>query len=193
MSDASPPPRHPGGHPFPPPPPSERKPASGCLKYGLIGCGALLVLLVVVAVGGYFWITRNPQFGEAAGAATQEGARFGLQADEAACVEAGAGRVGEVGTITAGLAAGAFVRGCLEFSRETPGFCENVPPPTALRRTIAWRQERCGDDAACGQVMQIVQTYCAEGRPKRIAADTLTWDAQGVEIEGRPAPDGHTR
>lgn len=195
MSDATPPAAPTAGHAFPPPPPppppSERKGIHGCLKYGLIGCGALVVLVVLAGVAGYFWISRNqPALEESARAAVQEGARAGLATDEAGCLEAGASRGGGVASVAEGFSSGSFMRGCLEYSRETPGFCEDVPAPTAIRRTIEWQRERCAGDAACARVISVVQTYCTEGRPKRIAADTLAWEEErGVEVEGVSADD----
>ena len=61
----------------------------------------------------------------------------------------------------------------MEYSRETPGFCDDVPPPTSLRRSVEWQQQRCGGDRGCRNAGQVVAGYCAEGRPKRTAADTL--------------------
>lgn len=178
MPDATP---SSGGHPFPPPPPaSSRSTGSGCLKYGLIGCGALVALLILAGVAGYFWFSRNqPALEEASRGAVQDGARFGVGADEAGCMQEGASRAGGAGGFTGAVAAGAWLRGCLEFSRDTPGFCEDVPPPTAIRRTVEWQRERCGADRGCAGVISVVQTYCTEGRQKRTPADTLDWSAPG--------------
>lgn len=161
MSDSTPPPH--GGQPFPPPPPPPpgSKGTSGCLKYGLIGCGALVALVILAIVAGAIWFDRNRDvFVQAAGSGVQEGARLGLTTDEAGCVDAGMARMEGVASITEGVAIGSFVRGCLEFSRETEGFCETAEPPAALR--------------------QVVRDYCASGRVKRTAADTLDWAARGA-------------
>jgi hypothetical protein len=169
MSDATP---SAGGHPFPPPPPPTGGKPSGCLKYGLIGCGVLIVLMILLGVAGYLWFRGSESGLEEAG---REGARAGIGIEEAECIPAGAERAGEAGGLTSAMAAGVWMRACLEHSRETPGFCDDVPPPTAIRRTAEWRSARCGGDAACESVMPVVQAYCAEGRPKRIPADTLDW------------------
>lgn len=189
MSDSTPPPS--GGHAFPPPPPPPRgKGMGGCLKYGLIGCGGLILLVVLAFAAFTFWISRNqPALEEAEQAAAQEGARFGLQSEESECVEAATARTSEGGVLTAALASEAFVSACLRYARETSGFCENVPSPTAIRRTIEWQRERCAGDPACAQAVTAVQKYCTDGREKLTAADTLEWTAGGVQVEGLPAED----
>lgn len=129
----------------------------GCLKYGLIGCGALLVLGILAAVAIGFWVSRNQDALEGMiGGAAQEGARFGMGVDEARCVEEARSRIEGGASFTAAMSIGVFTRGCLEFSRETPGFCEDLSgAPAAVR--------------------PMVQQYCDDGRPKRTAADTLDW------------------
>jgi hypothetical protein len=165
--------------PLPPAPPSSFKPG-GCLKAALIGCGALAVLIIVLMVVGGIWWSRNSDDIEGgAQVAARDGARFGLVRDEAACFDEGKRRVAEATTFQATFTVGAFVRSCLEYGRPTPGFCDNVPPPTSIGRTAAWQSQRCGDDMNCRNVSQVVQGYCTEGRPKRTAADTLLMDSAG--------------
>jgi hypothetical protein len=187
MSDAN------SSSPLPPAPPSSFK-AGGCLKFALIGCGALITLGVLLSVAAGIWWSRNSdEFEGGAQVAAREGARFGLVRDEAACFEEGKRRAAAASTIQASFTVGAFVRGCLEFGRPTPGFCDNVPPPTSIGRTAAWQSQRCGEDMICRNVSQVVQTYCTEGRPKRPAADTLVtdsaWDADGGPPGGPPGAD----
>lgn len=156
--------------PLPPAPPSSfgRK---GCLKFLLIGCGALVVLFIVLVVATGFWFNRNKDVFEGG---IQEGARFGLVRDEAACLQEAQRRAADATTMAGTVGVGPFLRSCLEYSRPTPGFCDNVPPATSIGRTAAWQSHRCGDNAYCKSVIPVVQTYCIDGRPKRTAADTLT-------------------
>ena len=182
-----PPQRDSSGHAFPPPPPPVQRTGGGCVRYGLIGCGILLALFVVAAIAVSVWFGRNRGvLEETTRAAAQEGARFGLAADEATCLEEGARRSGGVVSVSSGLEAGSWVRACLEFSRDTPGFCDGVPAPTSIRGTVAWQTERCGDDTACRSVISVVQTYCTEGRPKRTPADTLQWAVWGTGADAEP-------
>lgn len=164
MSDANA-----GFSPLPPAPPSTFG-GKGCLKFVLIGCGGLLVLAIVAVVAGGVWFNRNKDV--LAGGA-QEGARFGLVRDEAACFQEAQRRAAEATTMAQTVGVGPFLRGCLEYGKPTAGFCDDVPPPTSIGRTAAWQSHRCGDNAYCKTTIQVVQTYCVEGRPKRQPADTL--------------------
>jgi hypothetical protein len=157
----------------------------------MIGCGALVVLFFIAAVGAGVWWKRNGGgLQEGAMAASRDGARFGLVRDEAACFEEGKRRAAEASTFQNTFTAGAFVRACMEYSKPTPGYCDNVPPTTSIGRSVAWQTQRCGEDMICRNVSQVVQTYCNEGRPKRAAADTLlmTTEAGGAPPAGT-APD----
>ena len=166
--------------PLPPAPPSSMR-GKGCLKFGLIGCGVLGVLFVLAIAAGSMWFKRNQ---DAFAGSTQEGVRFGLVRDEQACLQESQRRAAEATTIAAQVGVGQFMRGCLEYSKPTQGFCDNVPPPTAIGRTAAWQSQRCGDNVHCRTVIQVVQTYCVEGRPKRQAADTLLMDGGGGASAG---------
>lgn len=169
----------PSASPLPPPPPSAGA-GRGCLKVGLIGCGIVGLIGIIGIVAMVIWWKRNSdEFTTTAGAAAREGARLGLASDEAACVEAAQRRIGTIPTVAGSFAVGAFARACLEYSRQTPGFCENVPPMTAIRRSAEWHQQRCGTDAGCRNVNQVVQQYCTDGRPKRTAADTMLMMSDG--------------
>jgi hypothetical protein len=176
--------------PIPPPPPRQGS-RRGCLHAGLAGCGALALLAVIAIVAGTIWWRRNgDELTARAGEAAREGARAGLVSDEAACFETAPRRIGTGATVADNFAVGAFARACLEFSRETPGFCDNVPPVTALRRSTEWAQQRCGaGNTACQHVSQVVQQYCAAGRPKRTAADTLLMDNGAAPASGSAAVD----
>ena len=169
--------RYPDSSPIPPAPPASFG-GKGCGRMVLIGCGALAVLVILVMVAGGIWLNRNSDELEAGERlAAREAARFGLAHDEAACFEEGKRRAARSTTVQAGLAVGVFTQRCLEFSRETPGFCEGVPPITALRRSATWLVQTCGREAGCRNVAQMVQAYCTNDRVKRTAADTLLMNA----------------
>jgi hypothetical protein len=177
--------------PIPPPPPRPERSRSGCLRVGLIGCGVLILLGIAAVVAGGFWWKRNSgsiQAEVAVGA--REGARYGVSNDEAACFEQAKQRAAGSMSVAGSISVGAYMRSCLEFARETPAFCDDVPPQTALRRTAEWQGARCGDDAICRNVAQVVQQYCTSGRVKRPAGDTVRVMTDSVEIFGTPSPAG---
>lgn len=186
MTDQSPSP-HPGST-LPPPPPRQGS-RSGCLRAGLYGCGGLALLAIIAIVVAVIWWRRNGgELTAQAGDAAREGARMGLASDEAMCFETSQSRIDADASVGEIFAVGAFARACLEFSRETPGFCDNVPPQTAIRRTREWAEQRCGaGNTVCMSVSQVVQQYCAEGRPKRTAADTLLMAGDGISVTGDTA------
>lgn len=174
------------GSPLPPAPPASFG-GKGCGRYALIVCGVVLALAILGFIAASFWYRRNSGEIEAGGKlGARDGARFGLVRDEAACFDEGRRRAAGTTKITEGFAVGAFVRSCLEYSRETPGYCEGVPPITSIRRSATWQVEKCANDANCRNVAQVVQSYCAQGRPKRPAADTLLMNASDSAGGGVP-------
>ena len=173
-----------------PPPPPRAGSGRGCLRMALIGCGALLALGIIAVVVSALWWNRNgDELTSRGSAAAREGARFGMVRDEAACFQAAVRRTGTDATLADNFAAGAFARACLEYSRPTAGFCDGVPPATSIRRAAEWQQQRCGTDAACRNVSQVVAQYCHAGRPKRPASDTLLMGAGAAAADpGGAAP-----
>jgi hypothetical protein len=160
--------------PIPPPPPNSGRSRSGCLRVALIGCGGLIVLGILAVAFTTIWWKRNSGDIEAeAIVAAREGARYGVSNDEAACFEQAKQRAAGSLSVAGSFSVGAYMRSCLEFSRQTPAFCDDVPPQKALRRTVEWQAARCGDDADCRNVTQVVQQYCTSGRVKRPASDTV--------------------
>lgn len=170
MSDSQNP-GSPPAHIPPPPPRPERR--GGCLRVGLIGCGVLVLLGIAGVVATGIWFKRNrPELQAEALVAAREGARFGVTNDEAACFEQAKQRASGSMSIAGSFSVGAYMRSCLEFARQTPAFCDDVPAVGALRRTAEWQTARCGDDAICRNVAQVVQQYCTTGRIKVRADDT---------------------
>jgi hypothetical protein len=177
--------------PIPPPPPRPQGSGRGCLRIGLIGCGVLLLLAVAGVVATGIWWKRNEgDITAEALVAAREGARFGIGNDEAACFEQAKQRAGGAMSVAGSFSVGAYMRSCLEFSRQTPAFCDDVPPQGALRRTIEWQSARCGDDADCRNVTQVVQQYCISGRIKRPPADTMRLMGDSLDFGTSPAPPG---
>ncbi|HEX8320809.1 hypothetical protein [Longimicrobium sp.] len=151
---------------LPPPPPSSSS-RSGCLKIAGIGCGALVVLVILGVVASFFWLNGNKEeLSAGVDKGKAEGQRFGPGTDEAGCETEAKRRAGEARSFGGQMEIGAFFRACLESSRESPGYCDNVPPPTAIRRSVTWQTARCSGDTNCGLVVPVIQTYCTDGRPK---------------------------
>lgn len=161
------------------------------MRVGLIGCGVLLLLGIAAAVAtGIWWKRNSPELEAEAAVAAREGARFGVTTDEAACFEQAKQRAAGSMSVAGSFSVGAYMRTCLEFARQTPAFCDDVPPQGSLRRTIEWQTARCGDDAICRNVAQVVQQYCTSGRVKRPASDTMRVMTDSIDIFGMPPAGG---
>jgi hypothetical protein len=182
-----------------PPPPRPERSRGGCMRVALLGCGALVLIGIVAAIAMSIWWKRNSGDIEAeAVVAAREGARYGVSNDEAACFEQAKQRASGSMSVAGGISVGAYMRSCLEFSRQTPAFCDDVPPQGALRRTMEWQAARCGDDTDCRNVSQVVQQYCTGGRIKRPASDTVqlmrdtTWSPVPTPPGGSAEADSGT-
>lgn len=137
------------------------------LKYGLIGCGTLLVLGVIVVGVAVWWFSRNaPRIASGLEAVVEEGRRAGNGTDEQGCVGL-AMEYGGTG-VRGMMRIPAFLEGCLRAARETPGFCDGLPRQEEFRRTVGWPAAQCrgSNNPRCSAVMQGKLRYCQEGRPK---------------------------
>lgn len=157
---------------------------SGCARAALIGCGVLLVLTILGALGVWWaWDRYGPGIQEASAAAAAEGQAVGRQTDEAGCVAAIRERAGEAPSMQEMVAMTGFGEGCLRAAEPTPGLCEGVPEATSIMAAARWPQERCtaeGDATqGCVLAMQSVMRYCQAGRPKG--------ELEGVDVETLPA------
>jgi hypothetical protein len=57
------------------------------------------------------------------------------------------------------------MRMCLEASRPTPGFCDEVPKATEFMKSAEWRLKQCrqaglGGDNNCQNLFTPVQQFC---------------------------------
>lgn len=129
------------------------------LLLGVIGIAGL------VGTGVYLWKKHGPQFVANVSRGEREGRDFGARTENQACVDEGAKRFRDAAGLTEYMRQGIFVRSCLEASRETPGFCDGVPGPFEISKTVRWRKEQCDhysltEAQQCGQLFQQVQQFC---------------------------------
>ena len=133
--------------------------------------GLLLVCLlgVVVLVGGIYYVGKKygPQFVAGAKQGEKEGRDFGGGTDNKGCVDEGIARSRKAEGITDMMKSSVFVRSCLDASRPTPNFCDDVPGVFEITKTIQWRKDQCrqhGMEGApgCDQLFQQVQQYCVK-------------------------------
>jgi hypothetical protein len=147
----------------------------------LIIVGLVIVLLVVGVVGaGVIWWSRNKDVLVArATAQVTEGRNAGKVTDNQGCVDQSISRYkagpGFAGTIAAGL----FMRACLETSSLTPGFCDEVPKEMEFVKSAQWRTAQCqrvdlSTDQYCQQLFAPVQQFCQLPRSKKSVKQTVS-------------------
>jgi hypothetical protein len=138
----------------------------GWLKALLI-VAIVVVVLVVGAVGiGVFYVMRNKDAWLARGKeVAEEGRNFGNTTDNKGCVDEGLSRYKKEPGFTSILSNTIFMRTCLEASKATPGFCDEVPKQTEFMKTAEWRLKQCRlagmqSDNNCQNLFTPVQQFC---------------------------------
>ncbi len=133
---------------------------SGCLLFLLFGAGVAVLTWRFVSSNKDAWLSRGTE-------ALAEGERAGRDLDERACLDTAISRLKEDGSFGTGLGARLWLSGCLNTSRQADGFCDKVPPPTEIMKTIEWSASAClryglGNNSGCTGLMQQTQKHCAE-------------------------------
>src|SRR5438046_6458885 len=100
-----------------------------------------LVLIDVGIVGfGIYWWTHNKDALLARGKEViAEGRDFGRNSDNKGCVDESVLRYKKDPGISSTISNSIFMNSCLESSRPTPGFCDEVPKETEFVRSAQWR------------------------------------------------------
>jgi hypothetical protein len=137
----------------------------------------ILVVLLVLAVGGVigagaFWWMRNKDALMARGKAViEEGTEAGRKTDNQGCVDLSVTRYKTEPGIPNGISTSIFMQSCLEASKPTPGFCDDVPEPTEFIKTGQWQLQECqnvglGEDQYCRNLFQAKQRFCVKKNAK---------------------------
>jgi hypothetical protein len=135
----------------------------------LIIVGVLLVLLVVGVVGaGVYWWSHNRDALVAKGkVVVAEGEKAGRQTDNQGCVDQGISRYKAEPGFTNGISTSIFMQTCLQASRPTRGFCDDVPRETEFIKSGQWQLAQCQrvglqSDQYCRQLFQTVERFCGK-------------------------------
>lgn len=133
----------------------------------LLIAGVLLLLLFVGAVVAAFFVARTygPGLVEAGKRGAAEGQEYGRLTDNDGCVNEAAARQARAEGFGDMLKNTIFLAPCLEASRPTPGFCDDVPRPLEFMKSVTWQQQQCkryglSPEKQCGQLFQQVQSFC---------------------------------
>ena len=125
----------------------------------------ILFVVGVIAAGG-FWFYRNKDALKAKlDSVTTEAREFGQNTDNQGCVNETVSRYKAEPGFTSAMSQAIFVRVCLDSSRSTPGFCDNVPKQREFIRTGQWRKEQCQRvglerDSYCESLFTPIQQFC---------------------------------
>ena len=135
----------------------------------LLAVALIVVVLVVgVIVAGVVWWGRNKDklIGRAKEVMT-EGREFGRNTDNQGCVDESVSKYKKDPGIATVISNSIFTRACLESSRPSPGFCDDVPKQTEFVKTAQWRIEQCrkvdlSKDNNCQSLFTPIQQFCDE-------------------------------
>ncbi|MFL6227925.1 MAG: hypothetical protein ACJ741_04000 [Pyrinomonadaceae bacterium] len=127
----------------------------------------VLAVAALVGAGVYLWKQHGPEFVAGVKQGEREGRDFGTQTDNKGCVDEGVARNRKAEGITELMKSSVFVRSCLDASRPTPNFCDDVPGVFEITKTIEWRKNQCQQRGlagapGCDQIFQQVQQYCVK-------------------------------
>src|SRR6185436_3548855 len=98
----------------------------------LLAVALLIVLLVVgVVAAGVFWWSRNKDaLINRAKEVVAEGKDFGAHSNNQGCVDESIARYKKEPGFATAISTSMFMRTCLDASKSTPGFCDDVPKET---------------------------------------------------------------
>jgi hypothetical protein len=145
------------------------------LKVLLIIGGLIVVLVVVTVVATFVLVKRyGPQLVETAQKTVDEGEEYGRRTDNEGCLNEAVARHSHAEGFGDVLKNTIFLRTCLEASRPTPGFCDDVPRQFEFIRGAQWQLQQCRryglrPEQQCQQIFQQVQQFCEQ--PHRHADD----------------------
>src|SRR5437588_3573136 len=144
----------------------------GWLKALLIVAIIVVVLIVGVVGAGVFWWMRNKDALMArAKEVVTEAKDYGRKTDNQGCVDESISRYKREPGFSSAISDSIFMRTCLDASKTTPGFCNDVPTKTEFMKSAQWRRDQCSrvdlsKDSYCQQLFQPVQDYCESASGK---------------------------
>lgn len=149
----------------------------GWLKVLLIIAIVVVVLILgVVGTGVVWWVKNKDALMARAKEVVAEGKDFGQNHDNQACVDETISRYKKERGFGSAISNTFFMRSCLDASKPTPGFCDNIPKTTEFVKSAEWQVDQCrrvdlGQDSYCRQLFQPVQQFCEKG-PRTSPAET---------------------
>jgi hypothetical protein len=140
----------------------------GWLKVLLIVFLLMILAVVGIVAAAGFWFYRNKDALMAkTKAIATEAKNFGESTDNQGCVNETVSRYKAEPGLTSTISNSIFMRICLDASRATPGFCDDVPKPREFIKTAQWKRDQChavdlDRDSNCQNLFTPVQQFCEE-------------------------------
>lgn len=132
----------------------------------LIVTAIVVGLLIVGLIGaGYLWWVRNRDaLRTNARETAAEGRAFGQNSDNQGCADETFSRYKKEPGFFSSVNYAQFMKACLEVSRPTPNFCDDVPVGK-LTEMIKWRESQCShydvpNDQKCAQLLTSLVVFC---------------------------------
>jgi hypothetical protein len=127
-----------------------------------LSIAAALLLLMMLGAGACIYYFS--QLGKDVQQDKIAGERLGENSDEDACLKEALARTKGKNMIS-GMASGSvFLTSCLEKSKPTPGFCDDVPSSQDKEGSKIWAEAKCRDlgqsNITCGAMLGIVIGHC---------------------------------
>lgn len=128
--------------------------------------GIFFLLGIVCVVGGSLWFKKNKgkllEMGERASAG---GRAHGESTDSEGCLDEALTRLDSSKGMMEEVELKIFLKECLAAAEETEGFCDGVPPPGEIMKTVTWVTSTCkekgrGGEQRCTRVVQAIQDHC---------------------------------
>lgn len=133
----------------------------------IVTIGVCFVFLATITIGFgiYWWARHSHELFEAGQRQIDQGTAYGKQTDEQGCLDEAISRYKAKRGMTGSIASGLFLRSCLEESRPTPGFCDQVPKRTEILKSMQWQiaqAKKAGleNDPYGKQLFTQLQEYC---------------------------------
>lgn len=135
-------------------------------KIILLVVSIALLLIIGLGVGGYIWVRENKdRLVQQGQEAHSEGERFGVTATQEECVNEAVARLKAHPGLIKEVNHKFFLMACIEVAKQTPGFCNDVPPVEEIIKGSAYTLRKCKAlglpvDQSCFRLLQGVQLVC---------------------------------
>ena len=142
----------------------------GWLKALLIVLAVMIVLVVgVIAIAGFLIYRNKDAIVANMKEIATEAKEFGEHTDNQGCVVEAISRYKAEPGLRKAISTSIFMRICLDNSKPTPGFCDEVPKQLEFMKTAQWRRDQCqrfdlSRDSTCQNLFTPIQQFCEEGK-----------------------------